>query len=41
MPLKVVGHYIVAKYTPMNEDGKCGEPMYVISDKVVEGKCLL
>ncbi|WOL15331.1 microtubule-associated protein [Canna indica] len=34
--LSAVGHYIVAKFTPMAPDGETGEPAYVISEKVVE-----
>ncbi|KAL8484490.1 hypothetical protein ACS0TY_026973 [Phlomoides rotata] len=36
LPLKVVGHYVVAKYSPMSEDGKYGEPVFVVSDKTVD-----
>nr|GMC91208.1 uncharacterized protein LOC109183344 [Ipomoea batatas] len=36
LPLEVVGHYVVVKYTPMSEDGKFGEPVFVTSNKMVE-----
>nr|GLL16865.1 uncharacterized protein LOC110673961 [Ipomoea trifida] len=36
LPLEAVGHYVVAKYTPMSEDGKFGEPVFVTSNKMVE-----
>ncbi|XP_057796375.1 uncharacterized protein LOC131012436 isoform X2 [Salvia miltiorrhiza] len=36
LPSKAVGHYVVAKYSPMNEDGKYGEPVFVVSDRTVE-----
>nr|GMC73962.1 transposon protein, putative, CACTA, En/Spm sub-class [Ipomoea batatas] len=38
LPLEAVGHYVVAKYTPMSEDGKFGEPVFVTSNKMVERK---
>nr|GLL25175.1 Leucine rich repeat 4 [Ipomoea trifida] len=38
LPLEVVGHYVVVKYTPMSEDGKFGEPVFVTSNKMVERK---
>ncbi|OVA18980.1 Leucine-rich repeat [Macleaya cordata] len=36
IPLGAVGHYIVAKFTPMAPDGESGQPAYVISEKAVE-----
>lgn len=36
IPLGAVGHYIVAKFSPMTPDGEAGEPAYVISEKTVE-----
>ncbi|KAJ0980466.1 hypothetical protein J5N97_008721 [Dioscorea zingiberensis] len=36
VPLGAVGYYIAAKFTPMAPDGETGEPVYVISEKVVE-----
>ncbi|KAH9288233.1 hypothetical protein KI387_032350, partial [Taxus chinensis] len=36
IPLAAVGYYLVAKYTPVAQDGECGEPALVISDKRVE-----
>eukprot|EP01018_Ginkgo_biloba_P031074 Gb_01915 [translate_table: standard] len=36
IPLGAVGHYLVAKYTPVASDGECGEPALAISDKRVE-----
>ncbi|KAH9610756.1 hypothetical protein KSS87_003287, partial [Heliosperma pusillum] len=36
IPLGAVGHYIVAKFTPMTPDGEAGEPAYVISERTVE-----
>nr|GMC80063.1 187-kDa microtubule-associated protein AIR9 [Ipomoea batatas] len=40
LPLEVVGHYVVVKYTPMSEDGKFGEPVFVTSNKMVESPSL-
>ena len=40
MPLEAVGHYLVAKYTPVNEDEKFGEPLYAVSEKFIESKLL-
>ena len=40
MSLEAVGHYLVAKYTPVNEDGKFGEPLYAMLKKFVESKSL-
>ncbi|XXG74688.1 hypothetical protein AAC387_Pa07g3344 [Persea americana] len=36
IPLGAVGHYIVAKFTPMAPDGESGNPAYVISEKSIE-----
>ncbi|XP_026383847.1 187-kDa microtubule-associated protein AIR9-like isoform X1 [Papaver somniferum] len=36
IPLGAVGHYIVAKFTPMAPDGESGQPAYLISEKAVE-----
>ncbi|KAJ8449889.1 hypothetical protein Cgig2_029251 [Carnegiea gigantea] len=36
IPLAAVGHYIVAKFTPMTPDGEAGEPAYVVSEKTVD-----
>ncbi|CAH9105716.1 unnamed protein product [Cuscuta epithymum] len=36
LPLKSVGQFVVAKYTPISADGKFGEPVFIISDKPVE-----
>lgn len=36
IPLGAVGHYLVAKYTPVASDGESGEVALVISDKRVE-----
>nr|XP_043619051.1 187-kDa microtubule-associated protein AIR9 [Erigeron canadensis] len=36
IPLGAVKCYIVAKFTPVNEDGESGEPAYAISDRSVE-----
>lgn len=36
IPLGAVGYYIVTKFIPMTPDGICGEPAYVISERVVE-----
>ncbi|KAF6166111.1 hypothetical protein GIB67_023821 [Kingdonia uniflora] len=36
IPLGAVGHYIVAKFTPMTPDGESGEPAYLVSAKAVE-----
>ncbi|XP_074276682.1 187-kDa microtubule-associated protein AIR9 [Silene latifolia] len=36
IPLGAVGHYVVAKFTPMTPDGEAGEPAYVISERTVE-----
>ncbi|GJN10288.1 hypothetical protein PR202_ga28369 [Eleusine coracana subsp. coracana] len=36
IPLGAVGHYIVAKFTPVAPDGEIGEPAYAISDNIVE-----
>ena len=41
-----VGHYIVAKFTPMTPDGEAGEPAYVLAERAVESeyfylRCLL
>ncbi|XP_052184492.1 uncharacterized protein LOC127796400 isoform X3 [Diospyros lotus] len=38
LPVGVVGNYIVAKYTPMTYDGKSGEPVFAILEKVVESE---
>ena len=40
MSLEAVGHYLVAKYTPVNEGGKFGEPLYAVSKKFVQSKSL-
>ncbi|KAL2930498.1 hypothetical protein RDABS01_035908 [Bienertia sinuspersici] len=36
IPLGAVGHYIIAKFTPMTPDGDAGEPAYIISEKTVD-----
>lgn len=36
IPLAAVGYHLLAKYTPVAQDGECGEPALVISDKRVE-----
>ncbi|KAK9696993.1 hypothetical protein RND81_08G008800 [Saponaria officinalis] len=36
LPLGAVGHYIVAKFTPMTPDGEAGQHAYVISERTVE-----
>ncbi|XP_065866019.1 uncharacterized protein [Euphorbia lathyris] len=36
IPLEALSHYLVAKYTPVAEDGKIGDSVYVTSDKYVE-----
>ncbi|CAK9872005.1 unnamed protein product [Sphagnum jensenii] len=37
IPLAVVGHYLVAKYTPVRStDGESGKPTFIISESVVE-----
>ncbi|XP_055960629.1 uncharacterized protein LOC126668450 [Mercurialis annua] len=36
VPLEAVGHFLVAKYTPMTENGKSGEPVYAISETFVK-----
>lgn len=40
MPSIAAGHYVVAKYTPMNQDGDCGKAVFVLSDSMVESKCI-
>ncbi|KAF9608447.1 hypothetical protein IFM89_009813 [Coptis chinensis] len=36
IPLGGVGHYIVAKFTPMAPDGESGEPAFLISEMAVQ-----
>ncbi|KAJ7530247.1 hypothetical protein O6H91_15G086300 [Diphasiastrum complanatum] len=36
IPLGAIGHYLVAKYTPVRSDGESGEAAFVISDSPVE-----
>ncbi|XP_065861879.1 uncharacterized protein [Euphorbia lathyris] len=36
IPPEAVGQYLVAKYTPIAEDGKFGDSVYIISDKYVK-----
>jgi hypothetical protein len=36
IPLAAVGHYLVAKYTPVRSDGESGKPAFAISDGTVE-----
>lgn len=36
IPLGAVGHYIVAKFTPMTPDSEAGEPAYVVAERAVE-----
>lgn len=36
IPIEAVGHYLVAKFTPMTEDGESGESKYAIKDKYIE-----
>ncbi|KAL9224400.1 hypothetical protein vseg_000436 [Gypsophila vaccaria] len=36
LPLGAVGHYVVAKFTPMTPDGEAGQHAYVISERPVE-----
>ncbi|CAM6043792.1 unnamed protein product [Sphagnum compactum] len=37
IPLALVGHYLVAKYTPVRStDGESGKPTFIISESVVE-----
>ena len=40
MPLEAVDHYLVAKYTPVNEDEKFSESLYAVSEKFVKSKSL-
>ena len=36
IPLGAVGHYLVAKYIPVRSDGESGEPVFAISETIVE-----
>lgn len=36
IPLGAVGHYLVAKYTPVRSDNEVGEPVFAISETIVE-----
>lgn len=36
IPLGAVGHYLVAKYTPVRSDNEVGEPVFAITETVVE-----
>ncbi|XP_065865159.1 187-kDa microtubule-associated protein AIR9-like isoform X5 [Euphorbia lathyris] len=36
LPLQAVGQFVVAKLTPMTEDGKSGDPKYAISQTFVK-----
>ncbi|KAF5205341.1 Microtubule-associated air9-like protein [Thalictrum thalictroides] len=36
IPLGAVGHYIVAKFTPMAPDGESGDPAFLVTEKAVE-----
>ncbi|XP_075480575.1 uncharacterized protein LOC142521232 [Primulina tabacum] len=37
IPIEAVVHYLVAKFTPMTEDGESCESSYVVTDKYVDG----
>ncbi|XP_073306514.1 uncharacterized protein [Primulina huaijiensis] len=36
IPIEAVGHYLVAKFTPMTEDGESGESSYAVTEKYVD-----
>ncbi|KAK9155361.1 hypothetical protein Sjap_002841 [Stephania japonica] len=36
LPQEAVGQYLIAKYVPVNADGKIGDSVYVVSDVCVE-----
>jgi hypothetical protein len=36
IPLGAVGHYLVAKYTPVRSDNEVGEPVFAVSETIVE-----
>ncbi|KAK9148113.1 hypothetical protein Scep_006870 [Stephania cephalantha] len=36
LPKEAISHYIIVKYTPVATNGANGDPMYVVSDDVVE-----
>ncbi|XP_073315707.1 uncharacterized protein [Primulina huaijiensis] len=36
IPIEAVGHYLVAKFTPMTKDGESGESSYAVTEKYVD-----
>lgn len=36
IPLNAVGHFLVAKYTPVRSDNEVGEPVFAITETIVE-----